>query len=105
MKKSCKDKSPVIGKSRLFTALMPALICVSMWGCGLFDEEVNHVVDSERYNGIVFAIIDDSLALETNGRRWTDHTDHCDNLYDCETGTPRNLYLYSSVCDGWASLH
>ena len=77
----------MIGKSRLLAALILALVCVSMWGCGLFDEEVNHVVDSERYNGIVFAIIDDSLALETNGRRWTDHTDHCDNLYDCETGT------------------
>lgn len=61
--------------------------CICMWGCGLLDEEVNHVVDSERYNGIVFAIIDDSLALETNGRRWTDHTDHCDYLGDCETGT------------------
>ena len=58
-----------------------------MWGCGLFDEDVNHVVDSERYNGIVFAIIDDSLALETNGRRWTDYTEHCDYWEDCETGT------------------
>ncbi len=63
------------------------LACVSMWGCGLFDEDVNHVVDSERYNGIVFAIIDDSLALETNGRRWTDYTEHCDYWEDCETGT------------------
>jgi hypothetical protein len=61
--------------------------CICMWGCGLFDEDVNHVVDSERYNGIVFAIIDDSLALETNGRRWTDYTEHCDYWEDCETGT------------------
>lgn len=75
------------GIKRLIAMTIFALTCASMWGCGLFDEEVDHVVDSERYNGIVFAIIDDSLALETNGRRWTDHTDHCDNLYDCETGT------------------
>ena len=74
-------------KKRPWIAMALVVACICMWGCGLFDEEVNHVVDSKRYNGIVFAIIDDSLALETNGRRWTDHTDHCDNLYDCETGT------------------
>ena len=72
-------------KFRIAIALVIACIC--MWGCGLLDEEVNHVVDSKRYNGIVFAIIDDSLALETNGRRWTDHTEHCDYWEDCETGT------------------
>lgn len=72
---------------RLIAALAVALACVSMWGCGLFDEEVNHVVDLERYNGIVFAIIDDSLALETNGRRWTDHTERCDYWENCDGGT------------------
>lgn len=75
------------GIKRLIAMTILALACVGMWGCGLFDEEVNHVVDSERYNGIVFAIINDSLALETNGRRWTDHTSHCDYWEDCETGT------------------
>lgn len=75
------------GIKRLIAMTIFALVCVSMWGCGLFDEEVNHVVDSERYNGIVFAIINDSLALETNGRRWTDHTSHCDYWEDCGTGT------------------
>lgn len=75
------------GIKRLIAMTIFALTCVCMWGCGLFDEEVNHVVDSERYNGIVFAIINDSLALETNGRRWTDHTSHCDYWEDCETGT------------------
>lgn len=75
------------GIKRLIAMTIHALACASMWGCGLFDEEVNHVVNSERYNGIVFAIIDDSLALETNGRRWTDHTEHCDYWEDCETGT------------------
>ena len=74
-------------KYRLLNTIAFTLACVSMWGCGLFDEDVNHVVDSERYNGIVFAIIDDSLALETNGRRWTDYTEHCDYWEDCETGT------------------
>ena len=71
---------------RLIVAAMTAFACVGMWGCSL-DEGVNRVVDSERYNGIVFAIIDDSLALETNGRRWTDRTDNCDYWEDCETGT------------------
>ena len=74
-------------KKRPWIAMALVVACICMWGCGLLDEEVNHVVDSKRYNGIVFAIIDDSLALETNGRRWTDHTDHCDYLGDCETGT------------------
>ena len=74
-------------KKKIIALFALALACVCMWGCGLFDEEVNHVVDSKRYNGIVFAIIDDSLALETNGRRWTDHTSHCDYWEDCETGT------------------
>ena len=74
-------------KKRPWIAMALVVACICMWGCGLLDEEVNHVVDSKRYNGIVFAIIDDSLALETNGRRWTDHTEHCDYWEDCETGT------------------
>ena len=74
-------------KKRPWIAVALVVACICMWGCGLLDEEVNHVVDSKRYNGIVFAIIDDSLALETNGRRWTDHTSHCDYWEDCETGT------------------
>ncbi|WP_295680184.1 hypothetical protein [uncultured Fibrobacter sp.] len=74
-------------KKRPWIAIALVIACICMWGCGLLDEEVNHVVDSKRYNGIVFAIIDDSLALETNGRRWTDHTEHCDYWEDCETGT------------------
>ena len=82
-----ENKMNKYGVERLFAVLAVAFVCVGMWGCGLFDEDVNHVVDSERYNGIVFAIIDDSLALETNGRRWTDYTEHCDYWEDCETGT------------------
>ena len=82
-----ENKMNKYGVERLFAVLAVAFACVCMWGCGLFDEDVNHVVDSERYNGIVFAIIDDSLALETNGRRWTDYTEHCDYWEDCETGT------------------
>ena len=74
-------------KKRPWIAIALVIACICMWGCGLLDDEVNHVVDSKRYNGIVFAIIDDSLALETNGRRWTDHTSHCDYWEDCETGT------------------
>lgn len=72
---------------KLLVLALAALACVSMWGCGLFDEDVSHAVDEKRYDGIVFVIIDDSLVLETNGRRWMDRTDRCDYWEDCETGT------------------
>lgn len=64
-----------------------ALACASMWGCGLFDEEVTHEVHEKRHSGLVIAILDDSLALETNGRGWTDHTESCDYWENCDGGT------------------
>lgn len=35
----------------------------------------------------MIAILDDSLALETNGRGWTDHTESCDYWENCDGGT------------------
>lgn len=73
--------------SRLFAIAMTMLVCVSMWGCGLFDEDVSHEVHEKRHSGLVVAILDDSLALETNGRGWTDHTESCDYWENCDGGT------------------
>lgn len=62
------------------------LACMGMWGCGIFDEEVTHVVNVQRSGGFVIAILDDSLALEFNGRGWTDHTESCDYWDNCDRG-------------------
>lgn len=71
----------------LFAVLAVAFVCVGMWGCGLFDEEVTHEVHEKRHSGLVIAILDDSLALETNGRGWKDHTESCDYWENCDGGT------------------
>ena len=73
--------------ARLYTFAITVLMCVCMWGCGLFDEEVTHEVHEKRHSGLVIAILDDSLALETNGRGWTDHTESCDYWENCDGGT------------------
>ena len=75
------------GIKRLIAMTIFALACVSMWGCGLFDEDVTHEVHEKRHSGLVIAILDDSLALETNGRGWTDHTESCDYWENCDGGT------------------
>lgn len=75
------------GIKRLIAMTILALACASMWGCGLFDEEVTHEVHEKRHSGLVIAILDDSLALETNGRGWTDHTESCDYWENCDGGT------------------
>lgn len=62
MKKSCKDKSPVIGKSRLFTALMLALACVCMWGCEYLGEEPKLVESGSTKDGS-FVMVSDTTAL------------------------------------------
>lgn len=71
----------------LFAVAVAALMCAGMWGCGLFDEEVTHEVHEKRHSGLVIAILDDSLALETNGRGWKDHTESCDYWENCDGGT------------------
>ena len=73
--------------ARLYTFAITVLMCVCMWGCGLFDEEMTHEVHEKRHSGLVIAILDDSLALETNGRGWTDHTETCDYWDNCDGGT------------------
>ena len=77
----------IVEIKRLIMAALAALTCVCMWGCGLFDEEVTHEVHEKRHSGLVIAIIDDSLALETNGRGWTDRTESCDYWENCDGGT------------------
>ena len=67
-------------------AVASALACACMWGCDLLDN-VTHEVHEKRHSGLVIAILDDSLALETNGRGWTDHTESCDYWDDCDGGT------------------
>lgn len=49
--------------ARLFVFANVVLACVSMWGCGLFDEEVSTIIDDVRTNGSLVAILDDSLAI------------------------------------------
>ncbi len=73
--------------ARLFVFANVVLACVSMWGCGLFDEDVIHEVHEKRHSGLVVAILDDSLALEINGRGWTDRTESCDKWENCDGGT------------------
>ena len=70
-----------------FEIALAVLASVCMWGCGLFDEDVIHEVHEKRHSGLVVAILDDSLALETNGRGWTDHTESCDKWENCDGGT------------------
>ena len=77
----------MIGKCRLVTALILALACVSMWGCGLFDEEVSTSISERRGDGHLVAIIDDSLALMQNARAWHEHAESCDYWDNCDRGT------------------
>lgn len=73
---------------RLLVVALAAFACISMWGCSSwFDEDVTHEVHEKRHSGLVIAILDDSLALETNGRGWTDHTERCDYWDNCDGGT------------------
>ena len=80
-------KMNLLKSEKLLAALILALACICLWGCGLFDEEVTHEVHEKRHSGLVIAILDDSLALETNGRGWTDHTESCDYWENCDGGT------------------
>lgn len=73
-------------KKRWMKLFVAALLCVGMWGCGLFDEDVIHEVHEKRHSGLVVAILDDSLALEINGRGWTDRTESCDKWENCDGG-------------------
>ena len=82
-----ENKVTKFGFEKMLAVLAVVLACVCMWGCGLLDEEVTHEVHEKRHSGLVIAILDDSLALETNGRGWTDHTENCDYWENCDGGT------------------
>ena len=50
-------------KKRPWIAVALVVACICMWGCGLLDDEERFVVDKNRTNGYLVAIIDDSLAI------------------------------------------
>ena len=61
--------------------------CICMWGCGLLDDEERFVVDKNRTNGYLVAIIDDSLAIMQNMREWELWDDDCNSWEYCDKGT------------------
>ncbi len=61
--------------------------CICMWGCGLLDDEERFVVDKNRTNGYLVAIIDDSLAIMQNRRGWELWDDDCNPWEYCDKGT------------------
>ena len=73
--------------ARLFVFANVVLACVSMWGCGLFDEEVSTIIDDVRTNGSLVAILDDSLAILKNSRGWEEYAESCDYYSNCNEGT------------------
>ena len=94
MKKSCKEKSPMIGKCRLVTALILALVCVSMWGCSSWFDEDDHLsVNEKRTNGYLVAILDDSLAIVQNRRGWEIQDDYCGNVESCKGTMNPGIFL------------
>ena len=74
-------------KYRLLNTIAFTLACVSMWGCGLFDDEERFVVNENRTNGYLVAIIDDSLAIMQNMRGWELWDDDCNPWEYCDKGT------------------
>ncbi|MGM9984141.1 MAG: hypothetical protein ACI38O_05570 [Fibrobacter intestinalis] len=74
-------------KKRWMKLFVAALLCVGMWGCGLFDEDVTTTVDDVRSSGTVVAILDDSLVILKNSRGWEEHAESCDYYDSCDKGT------------------
>lgn len=75
------------GIKRLIAMTIFALTCVGMWGCGLLDKEERFVMDKNRTNGYLVAIIDDSLAIMQNMREWELWDDDCNSWEYCDKGT------------------
>lgn len=74
----------------LFAVAVAALMCVGMWGCGNSD----YVHWDKRLNGVLVALVDDSLALLTNYRKFED----CHEIFmgsdECNPGiTNDGLFL------------
>jgi hypothetical protein len=74
-------------KKKIIALFALALACVCMWGCGLLDDEERFVVDKNRTNGYLVAIIDDSLAIMQNRRGWELWDDDCNSWEYCDKGT------------------
>ena len=74
-------------KKRPWIAIALALACFCVWGCGLLDDEERFVVDKNRTNGYLVAIIDDSLAIMQNMREWELWDDDCNSWEYCDKGT------------------
>ncbi len=74
----------------LFAVAVAALMCAGMWGCGNSD----YVHWDKRLNGVLVALVDDSLALLTNYRKFED----CHEIFmgsdECNPGiTNDGLFL------------
>ena len=74
-------------KKRPWIAVALVVACICMWGCGLLDDEERFVVDKNRTNGYLVAIIDDSLAVMENLRGWELWDDDCNSWEYCDKGT------------------
>ncbi|WP_297947488.1 hypothetical protein [uncultured Fibrobacter sp.] len=74
-------------KKRPWIAIALVVACICMWGCGLLDDEERFVVDKNRTNGYLVAIIDDSLAVMENLRGWELWDDDCNSWEYCDKGT------------------
>ena len=74
-------------KKRPWIAMALVVACICMWGCGLLDDEERFVVDKNRTNGYLVAIIDDSLAVMENLRGWELWDDDCNSWEYCDKGT------------------
>ncbi|MBO7106364.1 MAG: hypothetical protein J6W22_12950 [Fibrobacter sp.] len=74
-------------KKRPWIAMALVVACICMWGCGLLDDEERFVVDKNRTNGYLVAIIDDSLAIMQNMREWELWDDDCNSWEYCDKGT------------------
>ena len=74
-------------KKRPWIAVALVVACICMWGCGLLDDEERFVVDKNRTNGYLVAIIDDSLAVMENLREWELWDDDCNSWEYCDKGT------------------
>lgn len=75
---------------RLFAIALAALACVGMWGCG----DNDYVHWEKRFNGVLVALVDDSLALLTNYRKY----EECHEIFmgsdECDPGiTNDGLFL------------
>ena len=85
-----ENKMNKFGCQRLLAVLAVAFACVCMWGCG----DSDYVHWEKRFNGVLVALVDDSLALLTNYRKY----EECHEIFmgsdECDPGiTNDGLFL------------